>query len=187
MYAGDVQIYRSGNIDTLYECIDRLNDDLDIVHNWAKANGLCLNPEKSEFLMIHRRSITVNIDLQIKINDQRISIVTSAKNLGIMLNSLFSWTDHVNYISGQIYARLRNLWSTQMLTPLPIRVPLAKSYLMPVLLYGCELFVSCDAACKRKLNLAFNNIIRLAFLHKCSTPLEYITSCHSTDKQHNAI
>lgn len=32
--------------------------------------------------------------------------------------------------------------------------------MMPALLNGCELFVSCNNVCKRKLNVALNNIVR---------------------------
>lgn len=61
---------------------------------------------------------------------------------------------------------LRNLWTVQSATPIEIRMLLAKSYLVPTLLYGSEVFYSCDYADQRKLNVAFNNIARYIFNKK---------------------
>ena len=52
---------------------------------------------------------------------------------------------------------------TQYFTPIPIRMLLAKTYLLPTLIYGCELFASCDAVSRRRLNVTFNNIARYVF------------------------
>ena len=39
----------------------------------------------------------------------------------------------------------------------------AKCYLIPVLLYGCEIYANCDANDLRKLKVAYNNIARYIF------------------------
>lgn len=40
---------------------------------------------------------------------------------------------------------------------------IAKAYLMPSLLYGCEVFANCDSASRKKLNTLFNNICRYVY------------------------
>ena len=40
---------------------------------------------------------------------------------------------------------------------------IAKTYLIPVLLYGCEIFANCDANDLRKLKFSYNNIARYVF------------------------
>ena len=40
---------------------------------------------------------------------------------------------------------------------------LAKTYLLPTLIYGCAVFASCDADSRRRLNVTFNNIGRYVF------------------------
>lgn len=94
---------------------------------------------------------------------QPIEIVKSAKNLGITVNNSLTWSDHINYACGRTFAMLRTLWQTQHCTPTNIRTLLAKTYLMPILLYGCELFASCDTRSIRKLNVIFNNIVRYVY------------------------
>ena len=40
---------------------------------------------------------------------------------------------------------------------------LAKSFLLPTLFYGCEIYAACDSTDKYKLNKLFNTIIRYIF------------------------
>ena len=60
---------------------------------------------------------------------------------------------------------LRNLWTVINSTHFVISMQIARTYLIPVLLYKCEIFVNCDCDDSRKLNLAFNNIAKYVF-HK---------------------
>jgi regulator of sigma D len=48
IYADDLQIYHSSSVSDLQRCYDEINMDLQPIHEWATANGLKLNPEKSQ-------------------------------------------------------------------------------------------------------------------------------------------
>ena len=61
------------------------------------------------------------------------------------------------------YIKLCALCSPQLYIPLITRILIAKTYLIPCLLYGCELFGNCDSSSKRKLNVVFNNIARYVY------------------------
>lgn len=163
MYADDVQLHRSSTIDQLEDTICRVNADLQSIYVWASANGLSLNPEKSKCLLVQRKSTKCPTDVEIMINGQKIQIVSSVKNLGIIFNNTLTWNNHINSIVGTVYNKLRTLWATQSFTPLNIRVLLAKTYVMPSLLYGCEVFSNCDSVSRRKLNIVFNNICRYVY------------------------
>lgn len=43
------------------------------------------------------------------------------------------------------------------------RILLAKTLIIPVLTYGCEIYLKCNYVSKRKLNVVFNHIIRYIF------------------------
>lgn len=163
LYADDVQLYMSCEKNSMDECIRNLNTILDRVYSWATANGLAINPTKSKCLIIGKRSLIPSLAPQIVLNHQSIEIVNTAKNLGIIFNSTLTWSNHINSICGRTFSMIRNLWQTQHCTPIKTRILLAKAYLMPTLLYGCELFGSCDAQDVRKLNVTFNNIIRYVY------------------------
>lgn len=163
MYADDVQVYISSPANELSSTINKLNKDLYNIYSWATANGLCLNPKKSKCIIIQKRSKRISYDVDVLINNQKIEIVQSAKNLGLIFNNTLTWSNHVNSIVGQTYSKLRSLWATQSFTPLYIRSLLAKTYLLPAIFFGCELFAKCDSTSKRKLNALYNNILRYVY------------------------
>lgn len=163
MYADDAQLYLSSPAKLLKENIEKLNLDLNSIYCWATANGLCLNPQKSKCIIIRKNSANISVENHISINGQQIQIVNSAKNLGIIFNSNLTWSNHINALVGQTYVKLRSLWSTHYLIPLKIRSLLAKTYLVPGLIYGCELFSKCDSESQRKLNVLYNNIVRYVY------------------------
>lgn len=163
LYADDVQLYTSCDTKSVDECVRTLNANLHSIYDWASANGLAINPNKSKCLVIGKRSLLPTRVPQILINNQIIEIVETARNLGIIFNKTLTWSNHINTICGRTFSMLRNLWQTQHYTPIRIRSLIAKSYLMPILLYGCELFASCDSQSNRKLNVTFNNIIRYVY------------------------
>lgn len=163
MYADDVQLYINCDKKSLSDCVVMLNKDLQCVHDWASKNGLCLNPSKSKCLVIAKRAFDLSILPKVILNNLAIEFVDSAKNLGIIFDRTLSWNRHINSTIGKVYSMLRILWITQYFTPQKIRMLLAKTYLLPILLYGCEIFANCDITFKNKLNVMFNNIARYVF------------------------
>ena len=93
--------------------------------------------------------------------------VESATDLGIIFNGRLTRSNYINVIVGRVYGMLRNLWTVTDSTPFTIRMELAKTYLIPVLLYGSEIFANCDTDDRRKLNLAYNNTARYEFNKGC--------------------
>lgn len=163
MYADDVQLYTSCKLENVDACILELNNDLANITNWALRNGLCLNPLKSKCMVISKKSINLSGMHKVKLNNVNIDFVETAKNLGIIFNRTLSWNSHINSTIGKVYGMLRTLWTTRFFTPTDIRMLLAKTYLLPTLLYGCEIFANCDSVYKHKLNIIYNNITRYIF------------------------
>lgn len=162
MYADDVQLYLSSNKASIRNKVQELNDDLNKIFTWATANGLRLNPRKSKCIIIAKKSIVVD-EINIFLGDSKIDVVNTVRNLGIVFNKTLTWSDHIHISCGRTYSMLRSLWITQYFTPPKIRMLLAKTYLVPTLLYSSELFTGCNARDMKKLNTTFNNITRYIF------------------------
>lgn len=64
---------------------------------------------------------------------------------------------------GKVHGMLKNLWAVRFSTPLQIKLLLAKSNIIPTLLYGCKIFANSYAGDKRKLRVAYNDIARYVF------------------------
>lgn len=163
IYADDVQIYLNCPKSQISEGIMKLNTDLQAIYSWALANHLMINPKKSNFLLINNRTSAVTCEHLVKIGNQNILQVPKAKNLGVIFNQTLTWSDHVVAATGKVFGMLRTLYQTQYFTPIHIRTLLAKSYLIPVLIYGSELFTNCDSRSKHRLEVAYNSILRYVY------------------------
>lgn len=163
MYADDVQLYLNSSILFLSDGVSKVNSDLNRVYSWALANKLHLNPKKSKCIIISNRPKMITVNSPILIGNQQIELVSSAKNLGITLNDTLTWNNHIATVTGKVFGMIRTLYVSQYYTPKHIRILLAKTYLMPSLLYGCELFSSCDAKSLSRLNVTYNAILRYVF------------------------
>lgn len=163
MYADDAQLYLSTSIQNIDSCIKKINYDLKQVNTWATANGLCINPKKSKCLIVCTKNTRISTNIDLFIAESKIALVDTAKNLGVTFDKSLSWSNHINASCGKVYSMLRTLWATHYYTPPKIRMLLAKTKLIPTLLYASELFAGCSAQDRRKLNVTFNNITRYVF------------------------
>ena len=144
MYAVDVQPYISTPKENIDCCLDYIDRDLEYAS--------ILSSLKSSIIISRTDRPFVIPELSIRSN--KIDFIKSATNLDIVFNDVVS----------RIYGMLRNLFTTVTdSTHFVISMQLARTYLIPVLLYECEIFVNCDCNDNRKLNLAFNNIAKYVF------------------------
>ena len=81
------------------------------LHSWLDANGLCLNPDKSEALVIgttsrHRHDAQVSV---VTLSDVTIPVATSVRSLGVTIDNTLSFNDHVGNICKSAYYHIRAL------------------------------------------------------------------------------
>jgi hypothetical protein len=106
IYADDLQIYHSSSVLDLQRSYDEFNMDLQQIHEWATANGLKLNPKKSQVILIQRADIPL---FTLLIGDNVIKVVPKVRNLGFVLNERLTATDHFRKVCQKIYWILRSL------------------------------------------------------------------------------
>lgn len=163
IYADDFQFYRFSCLDSIDECIASVNSDLQLIYDWSCQNGLKLNAKKSQALVIYRRSIVTMNLRNLHINSENIKYVSKAKNLGVFFSNNFSWSDHIDYIVGRVYASLRSLWASAKYLSTEIRKRLIVALIMPIISYCNPLFSAMDAGSLQKLQVAFNSCTRFVY------------------------
>ena len=102
MYADDAYLtYAGDDADNIQL---RLNQDLENVHNWLRANKLTLNMAKTEFMLIgsRQRLNTITESPTFAINDFQISQVTTAKSLGVIIDDRLDWSGHIEKITKKV-------------------------------------------------------------------------------------
>ena len=106
MFADDTNIIISGS--SLADLEQETNSELRNLHCWLKANKLSLNVAKTEFMVIGSRqkllaeSHNEIRQINIKLKDQVISKVDHAKLLGLIIDNLLSWSNHVNELCKKV-------------------------------------------------------------------------------------
>ena len=109
MYADDTQFIHScqpRDISTLKQDVE---GTLKEAHGWFAANGLKLNPTKTEILLIKTRQRQVPSNFSVTFDGT--TLVPSAKTriLGIIIDAHLTWEAHVSLVVRRCYATLRGL------------------------------------------------------------------------------
>ena len=99
-YAGacmdNLQLYLNQNLNNFHNWLRANKLTLNNFHNWLRANKLTLNMTKTEFMLIGlRQTLSTLIDSPtITINDNQVSLVTTAKSLGVTIDNKLNWSGH---------------------------------------------------------------------------------------------
>ncbi len=117
MYADDTHLtYASDNTDNIQL---RLNQDLENVYNWLRANKLTLNMTKTEFILIGSRQRLSNLtgSPKVAINDFQVSQVKSAKSLGVIMDDRLYWSSHIEKLTKKVASGIGALKRVRHLIP----------------------------------------------------------------------
>ena len=77
------------------------NQDLKKIENWARVNKLHFNENKSNILLVTKKTSRDNRTLNIYLNNKRLEHVSELKHLGICFDSSFSFDRHVDHYTGK--------------------------------------------------------------------------------------
>ena len=76
-----------------------LQEDIENLNSWFIVNKLSLNLQKtSAMLFLPKQSINNNTNLNLKIDNEPLPIVTQTKFLGITIDNQLIWKEHINNI-----------------------------------------------------------------------------------------
>jgi hypothetical protein len=135
LYADDTTIYIFGkNLHTLYKY---MNEDLNELSTWYKANKLALNSKKTKYMLFSTKNVT---GLQLKIEGNDIERVDTFKLLGIHINYKMDWKEHTKYIGNKMSSGLYALNSLKHFFPSSVLRALYYALMHSHLSYGCMLW-----------------------------------------------
>jgi hypothetical protein len=107
-YADDTQLYISLSD---RNALSLLSDCFQAVHNWFTANGLSLNPEKSEAIVIgtSARQRTQGSLSNITVGNITLQPAKCVKSLGVIIDDTLSFNAHVDSVCKAAYFHIRAL------------------------------------------------------------------------------
>lgn len=140
MFADDLQAYVHFPAQSILSAVHNMNADIDRLVQWAADHNLTINSSKTQLILIgHPRllnCIEVNNIPPVLVNDMVIQYKTKVKNLGMVVDSTMSWTDHINLAINKAVSVLQQLRRNISYMPRNIRKLLVQSLVIPVLEYG---------------------------------------------------
>ena len=139
LFADDTTICQSSdNIELLYHS---MNDNLDRLTDWFKANTLSLNINKTNYMIFpHKRHIDPSHNLSIA--NTNMDQVKRTKFLGIHIDQQLKWDVHVDGIKSKISSYLFSMNKVKHFIPTSLMKILYYSMVYPYLTYGIALWGS---------------------------------------------
>jgi len=170
LFADDSSIFKSGkNIKIITKTIQNA---LDETCKWCEKWGFKISIQKT-YAVLFTQCIGTKIEL--KIDGKSLQFKTSAKFLGVILDSKLTWHEHINYILSKCNKRLNfmrsisgNTWGACKTTMITIY----KALILSVIDYGCIAYDSASDSQLLLLDRLQNKALRIACGSFKTTPID---------------
>ena len=165
-YTDDTQLYITLSPTNFSHSIQKLKNCLNDIQNFTFANKLKLNPDKTEFILIGSQNNRKQQNLllphfPINILSNQVSPAQSVRNLGVVFDSNFSFSDYVSQVIKSTRVHARILYRICPLLDLNTLVLLANALVSSRLDYCYSLFLSLTDFELRRLQLVQNSLCRV--------------------------
>ena len=118
--------------------VETMNSTLVDVDTWLQVNRLSLNIDKTNYILFS--NVYSNLPNNIIIRNSSISLVTSAKFLGIIIDNRLNFSEHVRYTCNKISKTIGIMKRLSSFVPAAVLRTLYNSLVLPYLTYGVELW-----------------------------------------------
>ena len=131
LYADDTCVLLNGK--HINKLMDIINNELQKLYIWLRANKLTLNIDKTYYMVFHRARIKYkDFALWISINH------CALKYLGIILDNKISWVEHITYVKNKISKGIGIMYQARKYINRNGLISLYNSYIYPYLIYCVE-------------------------------------------------
>ncbi|GFU33213.1 uncharacterized protein TNCV_4157161 [Trichonephila clavipes] len=95
-FADDILVCSQGR--DISETFLHAQEALNFASDWSKSFKLEFNPDKTRFMAIEKRNVCYDA-FQLYLDGTPLTMVKQMKYLGVLLDTKFSWKQHLSYIS----------------------------------------------------------------------------------------
>ncbi len=151
-YADDTQLYISTRPDETSK-LSKLTECVKNVKDWMTNNFLLLNFDKTEILLIGPKNSTQYLLDHIVQLDKCPVPSSTVRNLGVVLDSNFSFENHISHVTKTAFFHLRNIAKLQNMLSVSDAEKLVHAFMTSRLDYCNALLGGCPAP---SINRYFN-------------------------------
>lgn len=167
LYADDLQLYAQTEVGNLNNCISLVNADLRTIEEWSDKFGLVVNTGKCQAILIGSSGYLNHLDTNsltpIVFNSSTIGLTQQVKDLGLLIDSNFSWSKQVNQVSQRVTLTLRSLYRFKHFLPISTKTTLVQSLVLPIIDYADVCYSDLSQELLNKMDRLLNNCIRFIF------------------------
>lgn len=163
LFADDTNLFYTH--DSLSVLMGLVNDELEILVEWFKANRLSLNIDKTYYIIFSSRNknIAPDINNNITIDGKLILRVKNVKFLGIYIDEHLTWNHHIQCISKKVAKNVGIIRRVSYLLPINILRNLYFTLIYPYLAFGNIVWASNYKSRTGSLLLLQKRVIRVLF------------------------
>ena len=100
----------SFDVASLPESLSKLECCVKDIQNWMTSNLLCLNADKTEFLLLTPRNSNTNLEnITIQVGNENIKTTPLAKNIGVFFDKHFLLHEQVTHVARSAWYALRRI------------------------------------------------------------------------------
>ena len=121
-YVDDTKVYLSCASKDIHSCMQQVYEDLENIAGWCCANHLLINPDKTKLVLFRIRQLVSKLpEVTVSFLGQQLCPVSSAKDLGVTLDSGLTFNNHISSLSSSLLSslcqisRVRHLFSKEVL------------------------------------------------------------------------
>jgi hypothetical protein len=144
-YADDTQLVYTFDVNKVAEIQDLINADLSHLSDWCRGNHLKINASKSHAIPIMPKTKSKHHLPEIKLNGDTINYKESARNLGVIYDSNFSFEPHIDSVILTAGRRMSNLSKKRGLIPAHILKRTIETDIIYPMMYGSAAWASINA------------------------------------------
>ncbi len=159
MFADDTTIYHSGK--NIIELFNVVNNDLNKLTDWFRANKLSLNIGKTNYIIFNNtKHMVFDNNLNLILDNQKLQNVDSTKFLGIIIDKHLNWTEHIKHIKVKMARGTYAINSLKFIIPIKLLKVIYHSIIHSYLTYGILLWGSATQTKLKPLETAQKRAIR---------------------------
>ncbi|XP_076854807.1 uncharacterized protein LOC143509873, partial [Brachyhypopomus gauderio] len=160
-YADDTQLYISSNPDDTTTTL-KIENCVQDIKNWMASNFLKLNSDKTEVLILGPKAVRSNwADIPLTLDGFSVTPKSTAKSLGVTIDSDLSFDTHVCNVTKAAFFHLRNIAKLRHLLSLADAEKLVHAFVSSRLDYCNSLLIGCSKQSIKKLQLVQNAAARV--------------------------
>lgn len=162
-YADDTQLYTAVNADDNDQGIRNLELCTVAVRDWFLQNGMLLNPDKSEVLLVAGRAQVVKFagGTGISVADSKLTFAVQLKSLGVVIDQSLSFNQHIQNVVKASNFHIRGLRHIRPFLDEKIANTIACSIVSSRIDYCNSLLHGTSEKNLRKLQVVQNSLARV--------------------------